>query len=328
MKFMDKNENPGFNISGFYIVDRSKKEEIERLKKYWSENCAPDITDPPGFYRFCAEIDGEIVNEELAEYIMEGYLNGLRYYYTPPVSDWQYKKQFITIVKAGVFWHNHILEGIKISSHSEFIRFFDKEENRKKYIVEDFYGNRYSLEEVSDIIKKMEQKIRLKIKDFKAVAADEITAEINLWGQDTALVLCVELEEDRGNEKRYIRKALKYIKENIERINDRVEYIAENKDRIIEELMQCNPLDMVQCYLENRLNDAAADHYVWSDSTEIRLPVTEADFLEKLLVCECISMEIDVTDEEDEPDIAVTVSFGAADDLLGGHGWDIEVDED
>ncbi len=39
-------------------------------------------------------------------------------------------------------------------------------------------------------------------------------------------------------------------------------------------------------------------------------------------------MEIDVTDEEDEPDIAVTVSFGAADDLLGGHGWDIEVDED
>ena len=44
----------------------------------------------------------------------------------------------------------------------------------------------------------------LNVNDFKAVAADEIIAEIILWNQKVTVVLCIELDEDEENEKRYI----------------------------------------------------------------------------------------------------------------------------
>lgn len=41
----------------------------------------------------------------------------------------------------------------------------------------------------------------LDVKDFNAVATDEIIAEINLWNQKVTVVLCIELDEDEEDEK-------------------------------------------------------------------------------------------------------------------------------
>ena len=58
----------------------------------------------------------------------------------------------------------------------------------------------------------------LDVKDFNAVATDEIIAEINLWNQKVTVVLCIELDEDEEDEKLYIKKAQKFIEKNIKRI--------------------------------------------------------------------------------------------------------------
>lgn len=164
----------------------------------------------------------------------------------------------------------------------------------------------------------------LNVKDFKAVAADEITAEIILWNQKVTVVLCIELDEDEENEKHYIKKAQKFIEKNIKLINGKIEYLESIKDKVLDEVMNYNPVQTVQMYIENRLDNSMRNYYTLNDSTEVKLPLTESDFLEKLLICESVDLEIDATDEE-EPEIIITVSFGVKDELTGGHGWDIEI---
>ena len=80
--------------------------------------------------------------------------------------------------------------------------------------------------------------------------------------------------------------------------------------------MKYNPVQTVQMYIENRLDNSMENYYMLHDSTEVKLPLSESDFLEKLLICECVDLEIDT----------VTVSFGVKDGLTGGHGWDVEVE--
>lgn len=164
----------------------------------------------------------------------------------------------------------------------------------------------------------------LNIKDFKAMAADEITAEIILWNQKVTVVLCIELDEDEENEKHYIKKAQKFIEKNIKLINGKIEYLESIKDKVLDEVMNYNPVQTVQMYIENRLDNSMRNYYTLNDSTEVKLPLSESDFLEKLLICESVDLEIDATDEE-EPEIIITVSFGVKDELTGGHGWDIEI---
>lgn len=164
----------------------------------------------------------------------------------------------------------------------------------------------------------------LDVKDFKAVAADEITAEIILWNQKVTVVLCIELDEDEENEKHYIKKAQKFIEKNIKLINGKIEYLESIKDKVLDEVMNYNPVQTVQMYIENRLDNSMRNYYTLNDSTEVKLPLSESDFLEKLLICESVDLEIDATDEE-EPEIIITVSFGVKDELTGGHGWDIEI---
>lgn len=166
----------------------------------------------------------------------------------------------------------------------------------------------------------------LNVKDFKAVAADEITAEIILWNQKVTVVLCIELDEDEENEKHYIKKAQKFIEKNIKLINGKIEYLESIKDKVLDEVMNYNPVQTVQMYIENRLDNSMRNYYTLNDSTEVKLPLSESDFLEKLLICESVDLEIDAIDDEEEPRIVVTVSFGVKDGLAGGHGWDVEIE--
>lgn len=166
----------------------------------------------------------------------------------------------------------------------------------------------------------------LKVNDFKAVAADEIIAEIILWNQKVTVVLCIELDEDEESEKRYIKKAQKFIEKNIKLINDKIEYLESIKDKVLDEVMRYNPVQTVQMYIENRLGNSMGNCYTLNDSTEVKLPLSETDFLEKLLICESVDLEIDAADDEEEPEIILTVSFGVKDGLTGGHGWDVEIE--
>ena len=101
-------------------------------------------------------------------------------------------------------------------------------------------------------------------------------------------------------------------------------YLESIKDKVLDEVMNYNPVQTVQMYIENRLDNSMRNYYTLNDSTEVKLPLSESDFLEKLLICESVDLEIDATDEE-EPEIIITVSFGVKDELTGGHGWDIEI---
>lgn len=168
----------------------------------------------------------------------------------------------------------------------------------------------------------------LSAKDFEAEAIDEIVAETELWGQKVPIVLAISLDEDEENEKRYIKKAKKVIEKNISVINEKMEYLRGNKEAFLNQLMEYNPVPMVQEYIDNILSDEldTPDIYLLSDSTEIKLPLTETEFLEKLLICEAVHFDIDAFDEEDELDITITVSFGVKDTMTGGHGWDIEAE--
>ncbi|MCI9183463.1 MAG: hypothetical protein HFG61_01110 [Lachnospiraceae bacterium] len=127
-----------------YISDKNKKEEVWKLRKYWEEKWFPAIK--ASLYNFCADTNGQIVNAELGESLIEFYVGNLQY---PPIDDILYRQSLVVINKAGIFWRNRVLDSIIISSFSELISFFDKSENQEKYILEDERGNVYSLNELS-----------------------------------------------------------------------------------------------------------------------------------------------------------------------------------
>lgn len=133
-----------------YISDKSKKDEYIKFVKYWEEKWYPEIIKK--LYDFCKEVNGAIVNQDLAESIAEDYaLSDCQY---APISQTLYRESLVIIKKAGVFWHNHVWEGMKISNLSELIRFFDNTEYQEKYILEDENGNIYSLNELINEIAK------------------------------------------------------------------------------------------------------------------------------------------------------------------------------
>lgn len=133
-----------------YISHKSRKDECIKFKKYWEEKWFPQIKKL--LYDFCKEIDGEIINADLAERIAEDYVISDCQF--APVSDSLYQERLVTIKKAGVFWHNHIWDNIRISSLSEFIQFFDDNEHKENYVLEDENGKIYSLSELIDEIAK------------------------------------------------------------------------------------------------------------------------------------------------------------------------------
>lgn len=165
----------------------------------------------------------------------------------------------------------------------------------------------------------------LNAKDFTAEAVDELVATAEIWGQNTTVILSVELDEDENNETYYIEKAMEFIEQNIGFINDCIENVIESREEILKQLLAESPIMMVQRYLDNRMDGSTSQQYQLSDSTIINLPLSEEDFLEKLLVCEALVLDIDGTDEESEPEINMTISFGVKDNLTGGHGWDLEI---
>lgn len=118
---------------------------------------------------------------------------------------------------------------------------------------------------------------------------------------------------------------MEFIEQKIGFINECIGNVKESREEILKQLLAESPVKMVQKYLDNRMDGAASQQYQLSDSTIINLPLSEEDFLEKLLVCEALVLEIDGMDEESEPEVNMTISFGVKDDLTGGHGWDLEI---
>ncbi|MDO5550600.1 MAG: hypothetical protein Q4F76_05470 [Lachnospiraceae bacterium] len=133
-----------------YISHKSRKDECIKFKEYWEEKWFPQIKKL--LYDFCKEMDGEIINADLAERIAEDYVISDCQF--APVSDSLYKESLVTIKKAGVFWHNHIWDNIRISSLSELIQFFDDNEHKENYVLEDENGKIYFLSELIDEIAK------------------------------------------------------------------------------------------------------------------------------------------------------------------------------
>ncbi len=165
----------------------------------------------------------------------------------------------------------------------------------------------------------------LNAKDFKAEAVDELAATTEIWGQETTVILSIELDEDEDDEAYYIKQAMKFIEQNIGFINECVENAKKRREEILKQLLAESPVMMVQSYLDNRMDGDASQQYQLSDSTIINLPLSEEEFLEKLLVCEALVLEIDGTADENEPEANMTISFGVKDNLTGGHGWDLEI---
>ena len=133
-----------------YISDKNKKDECIKFERYWEEKWFPQIKN--NLYDFCKEINGEIVNLDLAENIAESYILCDCQY--APISHTLYQESLVTIKEAGVFWHNHVWDGNKISNLSDLIHFFDNTEHQKKYVLEDESGNIYSLCELIHEITK------------------------------------------------------------------------------------------------------------------------------------------------------------------------------
>ncbi len=165
----------------------------------------------------------------------------------------------------------------------------------------------------------------LNAEDFQAEAVDEIVAETRIWGQKTTVILCIELDEDEDNEPCYIAKAMEFVRKNMDIINESISSAEDNREEILNRLFEESPVEMVQDYLNNIVNGAADGEYSSGDTISVKLPLSKDDFIEKLLVLEALTIEIDASDEEDEPEIGMTVSFGVKGGIAGGHGWDIEV---
>lgn len=54
---------------------------------------------------------------------------------------------------------------------------------------------------------------------------------------------------------------------------------------------------MVHRYIDNRLNRAVESFFYLDDSTKIELPLTKKVFIENLLICESVYLEINAMDE-------------------------------
>lgn len=93
------------------------------------------VTDK--LHQFCAEANGEIVNDELAERLMR---DSFSVFSRSPLSDSLYKEPFLTVNHAGVFWHKCETEGALLNSLEDLIKFFSKRANQEKYSLEDESG--------------------------------------------------------------------------------------------------------------------------------------------------------------------------------------------
>ena len=76
-----------------YISDKSKKDEYIKFVKFWEEKWYPEIIKK--LYDFCKEVNGAIVNQDLAESIAEDYaLSDCQY---APISQTLYRESLVTV---------------------------------------------------------------------------------------------------------------------------------------------------------------------------------------------------------------------------------------
>lgn len=136
--------------TNYYLADRRKKEECKRFEKFWEEEWFPQIRS--SIYDFCTMIDGEIVNEDLAEGIIEDNLCGFSY---SPLSDTLFKQSFLTVKKSGIFWHKCTIGNLTFDSQESLIKFFSTKENQDKYLIEDESGHIWTLNDLLDRLKNL-----------------------------------------------------------------------------------------------------------------------------------------------------------------------------
>ena len=134
----------------YYIANRKRKKECREFEKFWEEEWFPMVTDK--LHQFCAEANGEIVNDELAERLMRDSFSAFS---RSPLSDSLYKEPFLTVNHAGVFWHKCEVEGVLLNSLEELIKFFSKKANQETYSLEDQNGRVCTL---NDLIRELSGK--------------------------------------------------------------------------------------------------------------------------------------------------------------------------
>ncbi|MFR5077615.1 MAG: hypothetical protein ACLTDX_06070 [[Clostridium] innocuum] len=90
---------------------KSKKDEYIKFVKFWEEKWYPEIIKK--LYDFCKEVNGAIVNQDLAESIAEDYaLSDCQY---APISQTLYRESLVIIKKAGVVLAESCMGSMKIS---------------------------------------------------------------------------------------------------------------------------------------------------------------------------------------------------------------------
>ena len=132
----------------YYIADKNKKDEYEKFRKFWEDELFPEFIDK--IYEYCSSVDGEIVNQDLAEGIAEDNLCG---YSSVPLSETKFEEVMVTVNHAGVFWRKCVVEGNSINSLEELIKFFSKKEHQEHYLVLDENGRGYRINELMELLK-------------------------------------------------------------------------------------------------------------------------------------------------------------------------------
>lgn len=162
---------------------------------------------------------------------------------------------------------------------------------------------------------------RLETKDFIIKAIDEITYLTEMWKHSVNIVFNIEIDEDEGNEEVYMNKLTQVIEENLSEIQERLEWIEANQDKLIECLLsEGNVLTTVRNYMGNHHKQ---EYIQMENGVRLKLPISLEDFLAYVLHCDEIGFGISATD--DEVKMEISMFFTARENLLGGHMWEIVV---
>ena len=134
----------------YYIIDKNKKKEYDKFKKFWEEKLIS--RNKQELKNFCDKNNGELINEELYDDILSN--NIRKFSYCPMCEDvYMYRIGHSTCNKF-IFSMTHINE--KCICNFETLKdFLNDPENQKRYIIMEEGITKVSNKKMLDLIRKL-----------------------------------------------------------------------------------------------------------------------------------------------------------------------------
>ena len=125
--------------TSYYLVNRKKYEEYQAFQDFWENRLVPHVKE--SIENYCSSVDGEYVNNDTAEDVLEELEN--RCSFCPLSMESASERVRAYSPRTGFFWDNMSVNGILIYSLETLHSFL---EDHPEYFLQDEYSKEISFE--------------------------------------------------------------------------------------------------------------------------------------------------------------------------------------